>query len=207
MGVIIKIHIFQDDLPEDLEIKGDIAIDTEAMGLNIQRDKLCLVQLCDESGAIYLIQFINQNYSAPVLKSLFLDTKRTKIFHFARFDLSIMERYLDIQLQNIFCTKIASKLVRTYTESHGLKDLCKEILGIQISKQQQSSDWGATVLSRDQQEYAARDVIHLHQLRDKLTEMLKREDRMDIATKLFQFVPTRAHLDVLGWAENDIFAH
>ncbi len=177
------------------------------MGLHIHRDKLCLVQFCDETGEVYLVQFTDPSYHAPVLKKLFLDASRTKIFHFARFDLAIMERYLGIQLQNIFCTKIASKLVRTYSDSHGLKELCREILNIQLSKQQQSSDWGAAILSKDQQEYAARDVIYLHQLREKLTEMLKREGRFEIAQKLCQFLPIRSHLDLIGWPDTDIFAH
>ncbi len=194
-------------MPATLEINGDIAIDTEAMGLSIQRDKLCLVQLCDASGSVYLVQFVDKNYNAPVLKSLLLDPNRTKIFHFARFDLAIIERYLGCQLKNIFCTKIASKLVRTYSDSHGLKELCKEMLNIQLSKQQQSSDWGAKELSQEQHEYAAKDVIYLHQLRDKLMEMLRREDRLDVARMLFQFLPTRAHLDLLGWSDIDIFAH
>jgi ribonuclease D len=190
-----------------MDLKGDIAIDTEAMGLNFQRDKLCLVQLCDENGQICLVQFSANDYRAPILKSLLLDNERVKILHFARFDLAIMEHYLGVKPENIFCTKIASRLVRTYTESHGLKDLCKEVLNVQLSKQQQSSDWGVDTLSKEQKDYAARDVVYLHQLRDKLTFMLRREKRLDLARKLFQFLPTRVELDLLGWQETDIFAH
>ena len=206
-GAIIEIHFFQSDLPQDFILEGDIAIDTEAMGLQIKRDKLCVVQLCDAKGKIALVQFINNDYCAPNLKKLLLDKTRVKIFHFARFDLAILEHSLGITLQNIFCTKIASRLVRTYTDSHGLKDICRELLGIQLSKQQQSSDWGTQVLSKDQQEYAARDVIYLHDLRDKFTTMLIRENRVELAQKLVDFVPVRASLDLAGWPETDIFAH
>jgi len=177
------------------------------MGLQYHRDKLCLVQLCDEEGVICLVKFSDGNYEAPRLKKLLTDPKRTKIFHFARFDIAIMERYLGVKFENIFCTKIASKLVRTYTDSHGLKDLCRELIGVQLSKQQQSSDWGAPILSKDQQEYAARDVIYLHQLRSALIKMLERETRLELAEKLFKFLPTRTELDLLGWNEIDIFMH
>ena len=177
------------------------------MGLQFNRDKLCLVQLCDEDGVVCLVQFADGDYSAPRLKALLSDQDRVKIFHFARFDLAIMERYLGIKLHNIFCTKIASRLVRTYTDSHGLKELCRELLGIQLSKQQQSSDWGVAVLSKDQQEYAARDVIYLHHLREILTKMLEREHRLELALKLCEFLPTRAHLDLIGWNDVDIFMH
>lgn len=177
------------------------------MGLKIHRDKLCVVQICDAAGNTYLVQFTNEQYNAHVLSSFISDQKRVKIFHFARFDVSILAHYLKIKINNIFCTKIASKLVRTYTDSHGLKELCRELLGVQISKHQQSSDWGALNLSTDQQEYAARDVIYLHQLRTILTNMLIRENRLTIAQKLFDFLPVRAELDILGWEDIDIFAH
>lgn len=177
------------------------------MGLQIKRDKLCVVQLCDANGKIALVQFAHNDYSAPNLKKLLLDKSRVKIFHFARFDLAILEHYLGVTLHNIFCTKIASRLVRTYTDSHGLKDICRELLGIQLSKQQQSSDWGTQILSKDQQEYAARDVIYLHDLRDKFTTMLTRENRLELAQQLFTFLPVRASLDLAGWPETDIFAH
>lgn len=207
MEVIITIHLFQNDIPEGFNLQGDIAIDTEAMGLSLKRDRLCLIQICDANGKICLIQFIENNYSAPRLKNLLLDKTRIKLFHFARFDLAIIEEYLNITLENIFCTKICSRLVRTYTDSHGLKDICRELLGITLSKQQQSSYWGATTISQDQQEYAARDVMYLHKLRDKFIEMLVRENRLDLANKIFHFLPTRAHLDRLGWSETDIFMH
>lgn len=177
------------------------------MGLKISRDRLCMAQLCDEIGNVYLVQFTDKNYNAPVLSKLISDVNRVKIFHFARFDVAILEHYLKVKMSNIFCTKISSKLVRTYTDSHGLKELCRELLGVQLSKHQQSSDWGSTNLSNDQQEYAARDVIYLHQIRKILTEMLIREKRLEIAQKLFDFLPTRASLDILGWEDIDIFAH
>ena len=203
----MKIHLFHNDIPEDFKLKGDIAIDTETMGLNIHRDKLCLIQLCDEDGQICLVRFTNASYDTPVLRSILLDPERIKIFHFARFDVAVIKYYLDIHIENIFCTKIASRLTRTYTDSHGLKELCRELLNVQISKQQQSSDWDADVLSQDQQEYAARDVIYLHQLRDKLSKMLKKRERLLMAEKLFAFIPTRTELDLNGWNDFDIFAH
>jgi ribonuclease D len=201
--------IFKNDIPENLhlELEGNIAIDTEAMGLQFNRDRLCTVQFCDENQKSYIVQFEKGKYNAPNLAKVLTDEKRVKIFHFARFDIAIIKHYLDIDINNIFCTKIASRLVRTYTDSHGLKELCKELLSVQMSKQQQSSDWGSEVFSKDQQEYAINDVVHLHKLRDILIRMLLREDRMEIAKKLFAFLPTRAELDLMGWCEIDIFAH
>lgn len=186
---------------------GDIAIDTETMGLDLNRDRLCLLQISNGDGEAYLVQFSKDNYNAPNLKNLLLDKNREKIFHFARFDLAVIKKHLEIELSNIFCTKIASILVRTYTEHHGLKDLCKELLGINISKQQQSSYWGTLQLSEEQKEYAAKDVIYLHSLKEILTSMLMAENRNDIACKLFDFLPTRANLDLMGWNEIDIFSH
>lgn len=186
---------------------GDIAIDTETMGLDLNRDRLCLLQISNGDGEAYLVQFSKDNYDAPNLKNLLLDKNREKIFHFARFDLAVIKKHLEIELSNIFCTKIASILVRTYTEHHGLKDLCKELLGINISKQQQSSYWGTLQLSEEQKEYAAKDVIYLHSLKEILTSMLMAENRNDIAYKLFDFLPTRANLDLMGWNEIDIFSH
>lgn len=186
---------------------GDIAIDTETMGLDLNRDRLCLLQISNGDGEAYLVQFSKDNYNAPNLKNLLLDKNREKIFHFARFDLAVIKKHLEIELSNIFCTKIASILVRTYTEHHGLKDLCKELLGINISKQQQSSYWGTLQLSEEQKEYAAKDVIYLHSLKEILTSMLMAENRNDIAYKLFDFLPTRANLDLMGWNEIDIFSH
>ncbi len=177
------------------------------MGLNFHRDRLCTVQFCDTSSNGYIVQFVSKNYNAPNLVRLLSDKNRVKIFHFARFDVAIMEYYLDVKIENIFCTKIASKLTRTYTDSHGLKDLCKELLGIQLSKQQQSSDWGTSELSKDQTDYAIKDVLYLHQLRNLLIPMLQRENRLEIAQQLFDFLPVRARLDIMGWNEIDIFSH
>jgi ribonuclease D len=202
-----KIQIFKNDIPDDLEIVGDLAIDTEAMGLNFHRDRLCTVQFCDEKQNKYIVQFTGDNYKAPNLKKLLSDKNRVKIFHYARFDIAIIEFYLGIELSNIFCTKIASKLARTYTDYHGLKDLVRELLGISISKTQQSSYWGSEELSKDQIEYAIKDVIYLHELRKILTNMLGRENRLELVQKIFDFLPTRAKLDLLGWGNNDIFSH
>ena len=196
-----------DDLPKDLVLKGDLAIDTEAMGLNNHRDRLCLIQLADESGEIHLVHFKNQNFDAPNLKKVLNDDSRMKIFHFARFDVAIIQHYLQIDISNIFCTKISSKLCRTYTNYHSLLDLCQELLGVKISKQQQSSDWGADNLNKNQLQYAAQDVKYLHQLRDKLIVLLNREGRLEIADECFNFLPTKTKLDLLGWIDLDIFAH
>ncbi|HJD58320.1 MAG TPA: ribonuclease D [Rickettsia endosymbiont of Ceroptres masudai] len=203
----MNIKIYQDDLPNNFELEGDIAIDTETMGLNLHRDKLCLLQFSNGNGEAHLVHFVNQDYTAPNLKALLLDKTRCKIFHFARFDLAAIKKYLSIDLENIFCTKISSKLVRTYTDSHGLKDLCRELLSINIAKQQQSSYWGAKNLSLEQQEYAAKDVLYLHQLKDILQKMLLRENRLELAQDIFRFLPTRANLDLIGWNEIDIFMH
>ncbi len=203
----MQIKVFQNDLPEDLVIEGDIAIDTETMGLNLHRDKLCLLQLSSGKDDAYLVQFSSGNYSAPNLKKLLSDPSRRKIFHFARFDLAAIEKYLGLTLENIFCTKIASKLSRTYTDSHGLKELCRELLALQISKQQQSSYWGASQLTKDQQEYAARDVLYLHKISEILEGMLVDQGRLELAKKLFSFLPVRAHLDLLGWNDIDIFSY
>ncbi|WHQ46559.1 MAG: ribonuclease D [Candidatus Midichloria sp.] len=195
------------DLPEDVEFKNDIAIDCEAMGLNILRDRLCVVQISDGNGSAHLVHFPSAEYAAPNLKKVLSNEKTIKIFHFARFDLAIIEHYLCIKLKNTYCTKIASKLSRTYTDSHSLRELCSELLDIKISKQQQCSDWGAKELTQQQIEYAGSDVLHLHALRAALTKMLIRENRKDLAQQCFDFLPTRAELDLLGWNEKDIFAH
>lgn len=202
-----QIIVFKNDIPADLNLVGDIAIDTEAMGLQLQRDRLCTVQFCDSEGKAYIVQFDGKKYESPNLAKILTDNRRQKIFHFARFDIAIIEYYLGIKIEKIFCTKIASRLVRTYTDSHGLKELVRELLGIQISKHQQSSDWGALELSKEQKEYAITDVIYLHKLRDILTDMLIREKRMEIAQEMFAFLPTRARLDIMGWPEIDLFAH
>jgi len=194
-------------LPSDLVLKGDIAVDTEAMGLNNKRDRLCLVQLSDGNGDAHLVKFAPGTYNAPNLVKLLTDPARVKIFHFARFDLSIMRYYLGVRTAPIYCTRTASRLVRTYTDKHGYKDICKELLGIDISKQQQSSDWGAETLSPEQIEYAASDVHHLHKLRAKLDGMIAREKREELAQSCFNFLPYRAELDLAGWENEDIFAH
>ncbi len=177
------------------------------MGLEIHRDRLCVLQMSNGDGDSYLVQFDGNDYSAPNLKKLLLTEDIGKIFHYGRFDLAVIKKYLDIELSNVFCTKIASKLVRTYTDRHGLKDLCKELLDLNISKQQQSSYWGANELSNDQKEYAAKDVVYLHSLRAILIKRLIDAGRNEIAHKLFEFLPTRANLDLIGWNNIDIFSH
>jgi ribonuclease D len=205
----MAIHFHEEDLPADVDF-GDvpIAVDTEAMGLVPGRDRLCLVQLADGKGDEHLVRFgRTSDYSAPNLKALLTEPKRLKIYHFARFDVGIMQAYLGIMAAPLYCTRTASRLVRTYTDRHGLKDLVKELLNIDLSKQQQTSDWGADELSDAQREYAASDVRYLHALKEKLDERLNREDRMPLAQACFDFLPTRAMLDIAGWPEQDIFAH
>lgn len=175
--------------------------------MNNKRDRLCLVQLSDGNGDAHLVKFDGEKYDAPNLIKLLTDPARVKLFHFARFDLSIMRHYLGVRLTNVYCTRTASRLVRTYTDKHGYKDICRELLGVDISKQQQSSDWGAAVLSPEQIDYAAADVLYLHRLRSKLDVMLKREDRTELAAACFEFLPFRAELDLAGWENEDIFAH
>ena len=195
------------DLPANVLLEGDLAIDTETMGLRVGRDRLCLLQISNGNGDAHLVQFRKDSYDAPILKALLSDEKRSKIFHFARFDVSVIRYYLGIELKNIFCTKIASRLVRTYTDSHGLKELCRELLSIQISKTQQSSDWGNDILSKDQLEYAASDVLYLHELKNKLSNMLVRENKLSLAISCFDFLPVRAVIDLAGFEEWDIFGH
>jgi ribonuclease D len=202
-----EIHLHKGDLPAGLTLGKVVAIDSETMGLDLSRDRLCLLQLSAGDGVCHLVQFPRGEYDAPNLKALLSDPGVTKIFHFARFDVAAIRRYLGVDCAPVYCTKIASKLVRTYTDRHGLKDLCRELLGIEISKQQQSSDWGATALSQDQLAYAASDVLYLHELRAKLDVMLAREGRDGFAQACFDFLPTRAALDIAGWPEEDIFAH
>ncbi len=203
----MTIHLHEGDLPHDVFAPGAIAVDTEAMGLNNFRDRLCLVQLSDGQGDEHLVRFDPGQYDAPVLKSVLADPARLKLYHFARFDLSIMKQYLGVMAGPVFCTKTASRLIRTYTDRHGLKELVRELLGIDISKQQQSSDWGAPVLSDAQKEYAASDVRFLHRLKELLEERLAREGRTELAQACFDFLPHRAELDLAGWPEIDIFAH
>ncbi|MGN6155209.1 MAG: ribonuclease D [Sphingomicrobium sp.] len=205
----MSIYFHEEDLPEGVRFAdGPIAIDTEAMGLIPGRDRLCLVQLSDGGGDEHLVRFgVHSDYSAPRLKALLSDSSRLKLYHFARFDVAIMSKYLGIVAAPLYCTRTASRLVRTYTDRHGLKDLVKELLGHEISKQQQTSDWGAPEISDAQREYAASDVRYLHALKAKLDERLERENRVALAEGCFEFIPYRALLDVAGWAEQDIFAH
>jgi ribonuclease D len=205
----MAVYFHEEDLPEGvLEGTGALAVDTETMGLVTHRDRLCVVQIGDGSGDEHLVRFApGSEYEAPNLTRLLADQSRTKLFHFARFDLAALHYYLGVMATPVFCTKIASKLVRTYTDRHGLKNLVDELLGESISKQQQSSDWGGANLNEAQREYAASDVRFLHRLRDELTKRLEREGRMDMAQACFDFLPTRAQLDIAGWAEHDIFSH
>lgn len=203
----MDITLHHGDLPDNIDFGDSVAVDTETMGLNPVRDRLCLVQLSAGDGTCHLVKFDGENYDAPNLRKLMADPNVTKLFHFARFDVAVMQAYLDVVTEPIYCTKIASKLVRTFTSYHGLKNLCRDLIGVEISKQQQSSDWGAAELSPEQQEYAASDVLYLHQLREKLNGMLIREGRMELAQSCFDFLPTRALLDLNGWPEDDIFAH
>ena len=199
--------LHQGDLPADLDFGDVVAIDTETMGLDPARDRLCLVQLSSGDGAAHLVQLAKGEYDAPNLKRLLSDAAVTKLFHYARFDIAVIRAYLGIVCTPIYCTKIASKLVRTYTDRHGLKDLCRELLGEDISKQQQSSDWGADMLTPEQLNYAAGDVLYLHALKARLDTMLEREGRTAFAAACFAFLPTRAELDLAGWGDQDIFAH
>ena len=199
--------LYYGDLPEGLGLGSCVAVDTEAMGLNPHRDRLCLAQLSAGDGEAHLIQFAPGGYGAPRLKRLLADTGVTKIFHFARFDLAMLYHHLGVMAAPVYCTKIASRLVRTFTDRHGLRDLCKDLLNIDISKQQQSSDWGAPNLSEEQLRYAASDVLQLHALRSRLDTMLVREGRDALARACFEFLPHRVLLDLEGWPEQDIFAH
>ena len=204
----MTVYLHQEDLPADVVFDGDIAVDTETMGLDPHRDRLCLVQLSDGRGDEHLVRFAaGSDYAAPRLRALLADPNRVKLFHFGRFDLAVIEKYLGVRAAPVYCTKIASKLVRTYTDRHGLKELVRELVGQEVSKQQQSSDWGADDLTPAQLDYAASDVRFLHRMRDVLNERLAREGRTDLARACFDFLPTRAALDLAGWAETDIFAH
>jgi len=203
----MKIHLHQGDLPNGLDLGKLVAIDTETLGLNPHRDRLCLAQLSAGDGVCHAVQFKAGQYAAPNLKRLLGDPSVTKLFHFARFDIAMFRRYLNQVCAPIYCTKIASKLVRTYTDKHGLKDLVKELLGTDLSKEQQSSDWGAPELTEKQLAYAANDVAYLHKLKDVLDTMLAREHRTALAKACFDFLPARAELDLAGWEDVDIFAH
>jgi ribonuclease D len=201
----IKLH--KSDLPANVVFSGSVAIDTETLGLKPRRDRLCLVQLSAGDNSAHLVQLDGQDWSAPRLKALLADKSVLKIFHFARFDMGVISQHLGIVPEPVYCTKIASKLARTYTDRHGLKDLCAELIGVDLSKQQQSSDWGADKLTDQQKHYAASDVLHLHALKAKLDAMLRREGRMAAAEACFRFLSTRTWLDLAGFEDEDIFAH
>ena len=203
----MTVTLHDGDLPEGLDLGAMIAVDSETMGLRPERDRLCLVQLSAGDGDAHLVRFEKGQYDAPRLKAVLTDPNRLKLFHYARFDIAVMKAYLGVDTGPNYCTKIASKLVRTYTDRHGLKDICRELLNVEISKQQQSSDWGAANLTAEQRAYAASDVLYLHQLRQRLDEMLIRENRMEIANACFQFLPTRAALDLIAYGDIDIFSH
>ena len=204
----MAVHLHEEDLPEGVLGRGPVAVDTETMGLLTPRDRLCLVQISDGGGDEHLVRFgPGSTFDAPNLKAILADPAREKLYHFARFDLAAIEHYLGVIAAPVFCTKIASKLVRTYTDRHGLKDLVREMLGKEISKQQQSSDWGANELNEAQREYAASDVRYLHALRDVLAVRLEREGRSELARACFDFLPARARLDLAGWSDHDIFSH
>lgn len=203
----MKIKLHQNDLPDGLNLGPVVAIDTETLGLNPFRDRLCLAQLSSGDGVCHAVQFAAGTYAAPNLKKLLVDPGTTKLFHFARFDIAMFRRYLNVECKPVYCTKIASKLVRTYTDRHGLKDLVRELLGVELSKEQQSSDWGAKNLTEKQLSYAANDVAYLHQIKAALDAMLAREGRTDLAKACFDFLPSRADLDLAGWEDVDIFAH
>jgi ribonuclease D len=203
----VTIHLHRGDLPEGLSFGDAVAVDTETMGLNPHRDRLCLVQLSAGDGVCHLVQFAPGRYEAPNLTALLADPAVTKLFHFARFDIAALQLYLGVVAAPVYCTKVASRLVRTFTDRHGLKDLCRDLLGVDLSKQQQSSDWGADTLTQEQLEYAASDVRHLHALKQRLDQMLAREGRTALAEACFGFLPARAALDLGGWPDLDIFAH
>ncbi len=202
-----KIELHRGDLPDGLRFPNGVAIDTETLGLKPHRDRLCVAQLSGGDGVAHLVQFSGNDYAAPRLKALLADANTLKIFHFGRFDLAVLYRYLGVVPAPVYCTKIASKLVRTYTDRHGLKDLAAELIGLEMSKQQQSSDWAAQTLSAEQKAYAAADVLHLHAIKGKLDAMLVRDGRAKLADACFRFLPVRAHMDLLGFEDQDIFAH
>ena len=203
----MTIKLYKGDMPATLELGSSVAVDTEALGLNPLRDKLCLVQLSSGDGNAHLVQLDRSNYDAPRLKALLGGPDVLKIFHYARFDVATLKHYLGVETRPVYCTKIASRLTRTYTDRHGLKDLVKELLGIELNKQQQSSDWGVHMLSDAQKQYAAQDVLYLHEIKARLDQMLEREGREKLAKACFDFVNIRAALDLAGWTEEDVFAH
>ena len=202
-----RVHLHQGDLPEGLDLGPAVAIDSETMGLNPWRDRLCLVQLSKGDGNCHLVQFGRGPAEAPRLAALLANPNVLKLLHFARFDVAMFKHHLGVLTRPLYCTKTASRLVRTMTDKHGLKDLARELLGVDLSKQQQTSDWGAETLSEEQKTYAASDVLHLHELKEKLDALLAREGRLELARACFDFIPYRAALDLAGWGETDIFAH
>lgn len=203
----MTITLHRGDLPKDIDFGDSVAVDTETMGLIPGRDRLCLVQLSAGDGNAHLVQLPKGKYDAPNLRALMEDKKVTKIFHFARFDVAVLKAYLGVDVSPVYCTKIASRLTRTFTDKHGLRELCKDFLGIDLNKQQQSSDWGADDLTQEQMAYAASDVLHLHALKERLEVLLEREGRTELARRCFDFLPARAALDLSGWPDVDIFAH
>ncbi len=203
----MTIRLHKNDLPNDYDPGSSVAIDTETMGLNPHRDRLCLVQISTGDGNADLVQISQDQETAPNLTRILNDRSVLKLFHFARFDVAVLLNRFGALTSPIYCTKIASRLVRTYTDRHGLKELCRELINVDLSKQQQSSNWGAEELTQAQQEYAASDVLYLHALKEQMDERLEREGRTDIAQTCFEFLPTRARLDLMGWPETDIFAH
>ena len=202
----MSITLHKGDLPDGVTFSGSVAVDTETLGLKTLRDKLCLVQLSDGDGTAHIVQLDRENYEAPNLKKLLGDRNVVKIFHYARFDVAVIAHYLRIHCAPLWCTKIGSKLARTYTDRHGLRDVCRELLNVELNKQQQTSDWGAEELSEDQLKYAANDVYHLHDLKNKLDALLTREGRTELAQKCFDFLPTRAFMDLESWPD-DLFEH
>lgn len=207
-----NIFFHKNDLPETIQFTGSIAVDTETMGLDPHRDRLCLVQLSAGDGTAHIVQLIPKHlggngYNCPHLKALLSDQNLTKIMHYGRFDIAVLQHFLEINVRPVICTKIAARLVRTFTQRHGLASLCHDLLGINLDKQEQTSDWGSPTINEKQLQYAASDVLYLHKLWEKLSELLKREERMDIAQACFDFLPMRARLDLLDYADPDIFSH
>jgi len=203
----MEVKILKQDLPKNINLGEVVAVDTETMGLDFSRDRLCLVQLSPGDNKVYIIQIDKESYQAENLKKILEDKKIKKIFQYARFDLAVLKKYLNVEVNNVYCTKIASRIGRTYSDKHGLKDLCKELLNIELSKAMQSSDWGAEELTKEQIQYAASDVLYLHKIKNELDKMLKRENRLEIAEQCFNFLKHRVTLDLAGWNNQDIFSH
>ncbi|MFM7673749.1 MAG: ribonuclease D [Candidatus Fonsibacter sp.] len=203
----MEVKILKQDLPKNINLGEVVAVDTETMGLDFSRDRLCLVQLSPGDNKVYIIQIDKESYQAENLKKILEDKKIKKIFQYARFDLAVLKKYLNVEVNNVYCTKIASRIGRTYSDKHGLKDLCKELLNIELSKAMQSSDWGAEELTKEQIQYAASDVLYLHKIKNELDKMLKRENRLEIAEQCFNFLKHRVALDLAGWNNQDIFSH